>query len=51
VAWENKPTDKNGSSRHQLVHPKVPDFTWAFADSEEIGPIMLARIAKHTEEL
>jgi hypothetical protein len=24
------------------------DFTWAFHDSDEIGPAMLARIAKHT---
>ena len=23
-------------------------FTWAFHDSEEIGPRMLARIGKHT---
>jgi len=25
-----------------------PNFTFAFHDSEEIGPRMLARIAKHT---
>jgi hypothetical protein len=25
-----------------------PDFTWAFHDSVEIGPQMLARIAKRT---
>jgi hypothetical protein len=24
------------------------DYTWAFHDSIEIGPKMLARIAKHT---
>lgn len=26
-----------------------PDFTFAFHDREEIGPHMLARIAKHTD--
>jgi predicted RNA binding protein YcfA (HicA-like mRNA interferase family) len=25
-----------------------PDFVWAFHDGEEIGPKMLARIAKRT---
>ena len=25
-----------------------PDFTFAFHDSEEVGPRMLARISKHT---
>jgi predicted RNA binding protein YcfA (HicA-like mRNA interferase family) len=24
------------------------DFTWAFHDREEVGPVMLARIAKRT---
>ncbi|MFZ0320219.1 MAG: type II toxin-antitoxin system HicA family toxin [Candidatus Sulfotelmatobacter sp.] len=27
---------------------KFPDYIWAFHDNEEIGPRMLARIAKHT---
>lgn len=27
---------------------KYPDFIWAFHDDEELGPHMLARIAKHT---
>jgi predicted RNA binding protein YcfA (HicA-like mRNA interferase family) len=27
---------------------KYPDYIWAFHDREEIGPRMLARIAKHT---
>jgi predicted RNA binding protein YcfA (HicA-like mRNA interferase family) len=27
---------------------KFPDYVWAFHDREEIGPRMLARIAKHT---
>jgi hypothetical protein len=25
-----------------------PDVTWAFHDGDEIGPVMLARIAKKT---
>jgi len=25
-----------------------PDYTFSFAEGEEIGPKMLARIAKHT---
>jgi predicted RNA binding protein YcfA (HicA-like mRNA interferase family) len=37
-----------GSSHQQLKRPGSPDFTWAFHDSDEIGPKMLARIAKHT---
>jgi predicted RNA binding protein YcfA (HicA-like mRNA interferase family) len=39
---------RRGSSHLQLLHPKRGEFTWAFRDSEEIGPKMLARIAKHT---
>ena len=37
-----------GSSHVQITHPTKGRFTWAFHDSEEIGPKMLARIAKHT---
>jgi len=37
-----------GSSHQQLTRPGYPNFTWAFHDSDEIGPKMLARIAKHT---
>ena len=31
-----------------LTHPERGDYVWAFHDREEIGPAMLARIAKHT---
>ncbi|MFI5094465.1 MAG: type II toxin-antitoxin system HicA family toxin [Candidatus Acidiferrum sp.] len=31
-----------------LTHPERADYVWAFHDSAEIGPKMLARIAKHT---
>jgi len=39
---------RKGSSHLQLTHPTRGEFTWAFHDSEEIGPRMLARIARHT---
>jgi predicted RNA binding protein YcfA (HicA-like mRNA interferase family) len=28
--------------------PRFSDYIWAFHDKDEIGPRMLARIAKHT---
>ncbi|PYT54109.1 MAG: hypothetical protein DMG43_07335 [Acidobacteria bacterium] len=31
-----------------LTHPERGDYVWAFHDAVEIGPGMLARIAKHT---
>jgi hypothetical protein len=31
-----------------LQRPGFPDFVFAFHDAEEIGPRMLARIAKRT---
>jgi predicted RNA binding protein YcfA (HicA-like mRNA interferase family) len=40
---------EKAGSHTQLRHPKFADsFTWAFHDSVEIGPAMLARIAKKT---
>jgi predicted RNA binding protein YcfA (HicA-like mRNA interferase family) len=39
---------KSGSHK-QLENPNFPyEHTWAFHDSEEIGPKMLAKIAKRT---
>lgn len=35
-------------SHLQLVREGYERFTWAFHDNEEIGPKMLARIAKKT---
>jgi len=32
----------------KLSHPNYPNYTWAFGDSDELGPAMLARIAKKT---
>jgi hypothetical protein len=31
-----------------MVRENWPNFVFAFHDAEEIGPKMLARIAKHT---
>ncbi|HEX4488087.1 MAG TPA: type II toxin-antitoxin system HicA family toxin [Terriglobales bacterium] len=35
-------------SHIQLRHPSHGDFTWAFHDGEEIGPKMMARVARQT---
>jgi predicted RNA binding protein YcfA (HicA-like mRNA interferase family) len=35
--------------RTQLEHRSYPrQYTWAFYDDDEIGPKMLAKIARHT---
>ena len=40
---------KKGGSHMQLRHREYPyEYTWAFHDGEEIGPVMLAKIAKKT---
>jgi len=46
VGWSVK--QAKGGSHVQLTHPSRGEYTWAFHDSVEIGPKMLARIAKHT---
>jgi predicted RNA binding protein YcfA (HicA-like mRNA interferase family) len=46
IGW--KPKAEKGSSHIQLERENFADYTWAFHDSEEIGPKMMARIAKHT---
>ncbi|MGD0736600.1 MAG: type II toxin-antitoxin system HicA family toxin [Terracidiphilus sp.] len=49
IGWQEKPRIGKGGSHNQLENPKFPyEFTWAFHESEEIGPKMLARIAKRT---
>lgn len=49
VGWREKPRISKGGSHKQLEHPDYPyEFTWAFHDSEEIGPKMLSKIAKRT---
>ncbi|RIL07823.1 MAG: hypothetical protein DCC71_01715 [Proteobacteria bacterium] len=45
IGWSVKRT--RGSHR-VLERDGWPDFVWAFHDSAEIGPAMLARIGRHT---
>jgi predicted RNA binding protein YcfA (HicA-like mRNA interferase family) len=45
IGWSIK---RQKSSHRILSRVGWPDYTFAFHDREEIGPRMLARIAKHT---
>jgi predicted RNA binding protein YcfA (HicA-like mRNA interferase family) len=45
IGWSIK---RESGSHRVLARPGWPDFVFAFHDREEIGPRMLARIAKHT---
>jgi predicted RNA binding protein YcfA (HicA-like mRNA interferase family) len=45
IGWTIKRT---AGSHRVLARPGWPDFVFAFHDGEEIGPRMLARIAKRT---
>lgn len=45
LGWTQKP--QSGSHR-TLSREGWPDFVFVFHETEEIGPAMLARIAKHT---
>jgi len=45
IGWEE---DRQVGSHRVLTRKGLPDFVFAFHDGEEIGPKMLARIAKHT---
>jgi predicted RNA binding protein YcfA (HicA-like mRNA interferase family) len=46
IGWEIK--SSNATSHKILIRPGWPRYVFAFGDNEEIGPRMLARIAKHT---
>jgi predicted RNA binding protein YcfA (HicA-like mRNA interferase family) len=49
IGWHEKARISKSGSHKQLQHPDYPyEFTWAFHESEEIGPKILARIAKRT---
>ena len=39
---------QSGTSHKVLAKPGWPDFVFVFHDKEEIGPRMLARMAKRT---
>lgn len=45
IGWQIK---RQSGSHRTLSRNDWPDFVFAFHDSEEIGPRMLARISKHT---
>ena len=45
IGWTVK---RQSGSHRTLARDGWPDFTFAFHDGEEIGPRMLARIAKRT---
>ena len=46
IGWSIK--RETGSSHKILSRPGWADVVFAFHDKEEVGPKMLARIAKHT---
>ncbi|MDR2013490.1 MAG: type II toxin-antitoxin system HicA family toxin [Rhodanobacter sp.] len=45
IGWQVK---RQSGSHRVLVRNGFPDYVFAFHDGEEIGPRMLARVAKHT---
>ena len=45
IGWSIK---RESSSHKTLSRPGCPDVVFAFHDKDEIGPKMLARIAKNT---
>ena len=45
IGWRIK---RQSGSHRTLERDGWPDFTFAFHDGEELGPRMLARIAKRT---
>jgi predicted RNA binding protein YcfA (HicA-like mRNA interferase family) len=45
IGWAVK---RQSGSHLTLARPGFPDFVFAFHDSDEIGPKMLSRIARHT---
>ncbi|MCP9473480.1 MAG: type II toxin-antitoxin system HicA family toxin [Nitrospira sp.] len=45
IGWQIK---RQSGSHRTLVRAGWPDFVFAFHEREELGPRMLARIAKHT---
>jgi predicted RNA binding protein YcfA (HicA-like mRNA interferase family) len=45
LGWQVK---RQSGSHKTLSRNDWPDFVFAFHDGDEIGPKMLARIAKHT---
>lgn len=49
IGWCDKPRISKSGSHKQLEHSDYPyEYTWAFHDGDEIGPKILAKIAKRT---
>jgi hypothetical protein len=48
VTYRLVPKTFKGSSHITLQRAGYANYVWAFHDNVEIGPKMLARIAKHT---
>ena len=46
IGWKEK--RRAGGSHRVLARAGWADYVWAFHDADEIGPKMVARIAKHT---
>ena len=45
IGWSVK---RQSGSHQTLSRPGWSDYVFAFHDGEEVGPRMLARVAKHT---
>jgi predicted RNA binding protein YcfA (HicA-like mRNA interferase family) len=45
IGWSLR---RQSGSHKTLQRPGWPDFVFAFHDGDEVGPHMLARIARHT---
>lgn len=45
IGWTVK---RQSGSHRTLERPGWPNYVFAFHDGEEVGPRMLARVAKHT---
>lgn len=49
IGWREKQRISTSGSHRQLQHSDFSyEYTWAFHDYDEIGPAMLAKIAKRT---
>ena len=48
IGWKIKRASRTSGSHRTLSRTGWPDVVFAFHDSEEIGPKMMARIAKVT---
>jgi HicA toxin of bacterial toxin-antitoxin, len=44
----SSPKRDSGTSHVQLQHDGYRDYTWAWHDSDEIGPVALRKIGKYT---